>query len=215
MNVLGIGAGGHAKVVIDTLRARGEVTLVGLLDIDPDLHGSFLLGIPVLGDDSYLTKSHDVDAQYFFVGVGCTGDMAPRTKLYGLGIAAGLSPLTVTHPQAVVSSSTDLGVGFTAMAASVVNADAQIGVNVLLNTGAIVEHDCVLGDHVHVATGARLAGAVSVEAGVHVGAGAIVRQEITLGEGAVIGAGAVVIRDVLPNTVVAGVPARVIRSSVK
>jgi len=34
---------------------------------------------------------------------------------------------------------------------------------------------------------------------------------VTIGEGAIVGAGAVVTKDVLPNSVVAGVPAKVIK----
>jgi acetyltransferase-like isoleucine patch superfamily enzyme len=44
-----------------------------------------------------------------------------------------------------------------------------------------------------------------------IGAGAIILPNVTIGEGAVIGAGAVVIEDVPPYTVVAGVPAKIIR----
>ncbi len=44
-----------------------------------------------------------------------------------------------------------------------------------------------------------------------IGAGAILLPGVNIGEGAVVGAGAVVNRDVPPWTVVAGVPARVIR----
>ena len=46
---------------------------------------------------------------------------------------------------------------------------------------------------------------------VQVGVGARVLGGITIGDGAIIGANAVVVKDVPPNCVVAGVPARIIR----
>jgi len=88
-----------------------------------------------------------------------------------------------------------------------------LGVNVIINSGAVVEHDCVVGDHVHVATGAHLAGAVRIGAGAHIGIGATVKQGIAIGANAVVGAGAVVVKDVLPDTLVVGVPARLFRKS--
>jgi acetyltransferase-like isoleucine patch superfamily enzyme len=47
---------------------------------------------------------------------------------------------------------------------------------------------------------------------VWIGAGATVLQGVTVGDDAVVAAGAVVTRDVPPATLVAGVPARVVRS---
>ncbi|MFD2167798.1 DapH/DapD/GlmU-related protein [Thalassotalea euphylliae] len=47
-----------------------------------------------------------------------------------------------------------------------------------------------------------------------IGAGVIVLQGVTIGEGAVVAAGAVVNKDVMPNTVVGGVPAKVIKEVV-
>jgi acetyltransferase-like isoleucine patch superfamily enzyme len=45
-----------------------------------------------------------------------------------------------------------------------------------------------------------------------IGSGAIILAGVTIGEGALVGAGAVVTRDVAPGAVVAGVPARLLRS---
>jgi acetyltransferase-like isoleucine patch superfamily enzyme len=50
-----------------------------------------------------------------------------------------------------------------------------------------------------------------VRRGASVGSGAVIMGGVTVGEGALVGAGAVVTRDVAPNTVVAGVPARLMR----
>jgi len=45
-----------------------------------------------------------------------------------------------------------------------------------------------------------------------IGAGAVILPGVTIGEGAMVGAGAVVTKDVAPRTIVAGNPARVIRT---
>jgi acetyltransferase-like isoleucine patch superfamily enzyme len=51
-----------------------------------------------------------------------------------------------------------------------------------------------------------------IRRGASIGSGAAVLCGVTIGEGALIGAGAVVTRDVAPGAVVAGVPARLVRS---
>ncbi len=55
-------------------------------------------------------------------------------------------------------------------------------------------------------------GPIVVEEDAWIGAGAILFPRVTIGRGAIVGAGAVVRADVPPYTVVAGVPARVIRT---
>ncbi len=47
---------------------------------------------------------------------------------------------------------------------------------------------------------------------VWIGSGVIVTPGVTIGDGAIVAAGAVVTKDVAPNTIVAGVPARFIRN---
>jgi len=52
---------------------------------------------------------------------------------------------------------------------------------------------------------------ITIEDDVWIGAAAVITDGVTVGKGAVVAAGAVVTKDVPPHTVVAGVPARVIR----
>jgi UDP-2-acetamido-3-amino-2,3-dideoxy-glucuronate N-acetyltransferase len=51
-----------------------------------------------------------------------------------------------------------------------------------------------------------------VKKGASIGSGAVIVAGVTIGENAIVGAGAVVTRDVPPNTVVAGVPAKKLRT---
>jgi len=50
-----------------------------------------------------------------------------------------------------------------------------------------------------------------IRKGASIGSGAVIMCGVTVGEQAIIGAGAVVTKDVPPDTIVAGVPARVLR----
>lgn len=210
--VLGLGAGGHAKVVLDILAAAGGFDVVGLLDPRRELWASEVYGVPVLGADELLDAHYDDGVRHVFVGLGSGSDTRPRRRLYELAVAQGFDVVSAVDPTAAVSPSVRIGRGVTIMPRAVVNADTLLGDDVIVNTGAIVEHDCRLGDHVHVASGATLASGVVVEDGAHVGAGATVIQGIRIGCGSVVGAGAVVVHDVDESAVVAGVPARKLRS---
>ena len=211
MRVIGLGAGGHAKVVIEILRLIGGYELAGLLDPKQELWGTEVLGVPVLGDDSLLPELYNQGVHHAFIGLGTTGDTQPRRQLYEKARRQGFQIVHAIHPQAVIAPSVEIGHGPTIMAGAVINAAARLGDNVIVNTGAIVEHDCVIGDHVHIATGARLASGVHVGEGTHIGLGASIRQCIHIGRNAIVGAGAVVVDDVPDSVVVIGVPARILK----
>lgn len=208
--VVGVGAGGHAKVVVEILRKLASFEIVALLDRRQELWGTKVLGIEVLGDDRQLPEVIQLGVRHAFLGLGGTGDTAPRTALYEKVRGLGFQLVRAIHPQTSISQSAVIGDGPTIMAGAVINADARLGDNVIVNTGAIVEHDCNIGDHVHIATGACLSGAVSVGRGSHIGLGARVRQAISIGENSVVGAGAVVVSDVPDNVVVVGAPAKIL-----
>jgi sugar O-acyltransferase (sialic acid O-acetyltransferase NeuD family) len=208
--VLGLGAGGHAKVVIEILQLDGSYEMVGLLDPNIELRGRSVLEVPVLGDDTQLQPLYQQGIRHAFIGVGSVGDTTSRQRLYHLASTHGMQLVNAIHPSAVIAPSAIIGQGVTIMPNAVVHTCATLGANVVVNTAAVVEHDCVIGDHVHIASGACLASTVQVGEGAHIGLGAAIRQCQRIGRHAIVAAGAVVVNDVPDHAVVAGVPARII-----
>jgi UDP-perosamine 4-acetyltransferase len=211
IRVIGMGAGGHAKVVLDILQVTGDCELVGLLDASRLLWEKTIMGVPVLGGDEMLAELRGQDVTHAFIGVSSTGDTRPRQQLYKRLHQYGFELVNAVHPRAIIADSVRMRQGVTIMAGCVVNVHARLGANVVINTGSIIEHDCVIGDHAFIGPGARLGGTVEIDTGAHIGIGATLLQNLRIGKNAVVGAGAVVLEDVPDNTVVVGVPARVIK----
>lgn len=208
IKVVGVGAGGHAKVIIDILSYLPRVQVVGLVELATRLFGETIEGSLILGDDDLLPQLLAEGVGSAFIGIGGVGDNFPRAEAYARILKLGFDPITAIHPRAVMARSAKLGRGVTIMAGVVVNPAAVIGDNVILNSQCTVEHDCVIGDHVHIAPGATLSGAVEVGRLSHIGTGASIRQGVRIGERVVVGVGSVVIKDVPDGMVVVGAPAR-------
>ncbi|HKC27620.1 MAG TPA: serine O-acetyltransferase [Jatrophihabitans sp.] len=86
-----------------------------------------------------------------------------------------------------------------------------IGPDVVIGARARIYQGVTLGEPVHVGGGRWTAPRVGDD--VVIGAHAVVLGAVTIGDGATIGANSVVTADVAPRTVVAGVPARVVRET--
>ncbi|WP_238402493.1 sugar O-acetyltransferase [Cellulomonas sp. H30R-01] len=86
---------------------------------------------------------------------------------------------------------------------------------IAIGDGSLIGHGCTVVTLNHASDPARrgdmLPAPVVIGRKVWLGAAVTVVPGVTIGDGAIVGAGAVVTRDVPPDTVVAGVPARVLR----
>ncbi|WIG99148.1 serine acetyltransferase [Myxococcus sp. SDU36] len=85
------------------------------------------------------------------------------------------------------------------------------GIGVVIHRAARIGRHCLISQQVTIGGRSGIEGAPVIGDYVRMGAGAKILGNIHIGDFAVIGANAVVVKDVAPGTVVAGVPARVIR----
>jgi len=80
-----------------------------------------------------------------------------------------------------------------------------------LNVNSVIDHECTIGNGVHLMGSCYLAGRVHVEDYASIGANATILPDIKIGKNAIIGAGSVVTKNVKPNEVVIGNPAKLYR----
>lgn len=204
MDVLIIGAGGHGKVVLDILRAAGDVNPVGFIDADASLAGTTVAGLEVLGGPNLLPKLR----KKYSHAIVAIGDNRARRRYAAAAREAGFELINAIHPAASVSRSATMGKNVVVSAGAVICTEAQVADSVIINTSAVVDHECVVGEAAHICPGALLAGRVRVGEEAFVGLGAKVIQCLCVGEHAIVGAGAVVIADVPDHLTVVGIPAR-------
>lgn len=192
------GAGGHARVVIDTLLDL-DIEINGIFDDHSDLVS--VNGFDVLGD--YDENEFTEDLMIISVGDNLTRRKLALKSRHAYG--------TVVHPSAICSRHTSLGDGTVILHNTVVQTGVKIGKHCILNTSSSVDHDTELGDFVHISPKVTLCDRVKVGEGTHIGAGATVIPQINIGKWCVIGAGAVITQNLPDYSLVVGVPGKVIR----
>ena len=124
------------------------------------------------------------------------------------------------EPGAIIRDQVEIGDGAVIMMGAILNIGAVVGKGTMIDMGAVLGGRATVGENCHVGAGAVLAGVIEpasatpvvIEDNVLIGANAVILEGVRVGRGAVVAAGAVVIADVPPETVVAGVPAKVIKA---
>ncbi|MFA5636084.1 MAG: 2,3,4,5-tetrahydropyridine-2,6-dicarboxylate N-acetyltransferase [Anaerovoracaceae bacterium] len=125
------------------------------------------------------------------------------------------------EPGAIIRSPVTIGDHAIIMMGAVINIGAIIGRNTMIDMNAVLGARVTVGENCHIGAGAILAGVlepmsqdpVIIEDNVLIGANAVVLEGLRVGKGAVVAAGAVVISHVPGGTVVAGVPAKIIKKA--
>jgi 2,3,4,5-tetrahydropyridine-2,6-dicarboxylate N-acetyltransferase len=124
------------------------------------------------------------------------------------------------EPGAIIRDQVSIGAQAIVMMGAVINIGASIGERTMIDMNAVVGARAVIGASCHIGAGAVVAGVleppskqpVVIEDEVLIGANAVILEGVRVGRGAVVAAGAIVTQDVPKGVVVAGSPARVIKT---
>jgi len=199
-----IGAGGHAKVIVDIIFMNNQ-TVNGVWDDDLT---RMLFHMPVSGTVDELIENDD--NLPIIIAIGRNAERISIANRLGVRTYG-----TIIHPSSVVSTFSKIGCGVVLMANTTINASTKIGDHTIINTNCSVDHDCIVGAFVHLSPHVAIAGNVTIGYGSHLGTNATVLPGVQIGKFATIGAGAVVVKDVPDYAVVIGNPGRIIKYNTK
>jgi sugar O-acyltransferase (sialic acid O-acetyltransferase NeuD family) len=207
--IIGARADGHAKVVLEILKAGKKYEVVGFIDDDASKLGAEIKGLKVIGNTDELAifkKSLGVEC-----AMAAIGNNPLRRKLSQKIIDSGLELINAIHPTAYFDPDVEIGNGCYIGQGVIVVTGTKIGNSVNIHTGATIDHDNIIEDGANLGPGVHTAGRVKIGRDAFLGTGAIVIPDGYVGERSVIGAGSVVLKHIPSNVTAVGIPANVIK----
>lgn len=207
-----VGAGGAASEALWVCRRHNEsgksqqFEIVGFADDNPELGGSMLEGVPILGTTAQIARKFEASGVYFHCAIGSN---RARQRVSRSLEAAGMVPLALIDPTAIVAPTATVGAGTYVGPLSIIAPFAKVGRHVLINTHVGVGHHASVGDYAQLCPGVRVNGGCKIDTAAFLGSNVSVHPGLSIGEGASIGANSFVIRSVKPRFSMLGVPARI------
>jgi sugar O-acyltransferase (sialic acid O-acetyltransferase NeuD family) len=193
-----IGAGGHARVVIDTALSCGYQN-ISIIDLNFNGQWEEILGIQVSGNMDVLDS---LNSKNLFLAIG---DNSKRKELYTKLQNQTFQFPSLIHPKSFVSDYSKIMDGTLVMNGAQINAASTIGKCSIINTSATIDHECTLGDFTHIGPGANIAGRAEIGDMSFIGIGSSVIQNISIGRNVIIGANSTVIENIGDNQKYVGV----------
>nr|WP_299341988.1 NeuD/PglB/VioB family sugar acetyltransferase [Allomuricauda sp.] len=209
-NIVLIGAGGHAKVIMDIVERENKYVIVGLIDSFKK-KGDKILDYEIIGNENELSElmvEHNFDSGIIAIGNNWT------RKIFHKKISTehpDFKFVSAVHPKSIIGKNCVIGYGTVIMPGVVVNSDAVIKNFCIVNTSASVGHDSFMENYSSLAPKSALGGGVKIGKCTAVGMGAMVLQTLTIGDNCIIGACSLVNKNVSKGQMIYGVPGKVIR----
>ena len=203
------GAKGFAKELLEVVyQADNQVKLAFFDNVSADLPSRLYARYPVLRtlEEAQAWLAQD---NRFVLGVG--RPQVRRLLAKQLRSCGGVLTSVVSPKATIGAFGNSLGTGCTIMTGVVLTSDITLGEGVLLNLNCTIGHDSVIEDYCELSPGVHVSGHVELGENCVLGTGAVVLPGVKIGANSTIGAGSVVTKDIEPDVVAVGMPAKVIK----
>jgi sugar O-acyltransferase (sialic acid O-acetyltransferase NeuD family) len=204
-----IGAKGFAKEVLEIVFQLNQLENLAFYDdVNDCVSGHLFDRFPILKTtEEALTYFKTMDNR-FTIGIG---NPVLRKKLYEKFTALG-GVFTSTISQTNIGNyDVSIGLGSNILGGVTISNSVRIGMGSLLYYNSIITHDCIIGDFVEISPAATILGRCNIGNYCHIGANATILPDVRIGNNVIIGAGSVVTKDIPDNSLVVGVPGKVIK----
>lgn len=201
-----IGDGGHANVLIDIIESSTDYNIIGLTSKESSNGSRY--GYPILGDDNVIDLYLSRGLTNIAIGVGAYMDNTYRDSLFHKMRKKGLNVVNLIHKSSHLGRNVKFGCGAVIFPGVILNSNVTVGNNVIIATGSTVDHDSIIEDSVLISAGVTVGAATKIGQRVLIALGAKLISHVEVAESTLIGAGAVVVKDIKISGKYFGIPAK-------
>ncbi len=211
-----IGAKGFAKELLEVLVSDRynytEENLFFFDDITEDLPEYLFGKFKIINSITEVKTIFKTISNSFCLGLGNPKNREILTKNF-LNLGGELTSI-ISKKSEIGTFETKIGIGTTILGAAYITNNVIIGQGSLIYMNTSITHDVIIGNYVQISPGVSILGRSVVGDSTLIGSNAVILPDLKVGSNCVIGAGTIVTKDIPDNSVVVGIPGKVIKNIV-
>jgi sugar O-acyltransferase (sialic acid O-acetyltransferase NeuD family) len=196
--VIVLGAGGHAKVIIDILSQR-KIKILGVATLNNSKVENYKFKNFT---DEEVIANFDSEEINLVNGLGSLPNDNKRYELSKKYLDSGYKFISIIHTSSIISKNTKILDGAQIMAGAIIGPGTNIGEGTIVNTQSSIDHDCEIKNYSHICPGVVCSGNVRVGSFVHISTGVSIINNINIGDNSIIYPGVTLAKDVPKNSIV-------------
>lgn len=205
-----IGAKGFAKEVLEVLFQNNQLENLAFFDdVNDNVNGKLYNQFAVYKTLNEVEHHFKNISNKFTIGIG---NPVLRKKMCDKFTSLGGTLISTISPKANLGSfDVNIGVGSNVLDGVVFSNSTKIGMCCIIYYNSIITHDCILGDFVEVSPSVTFLGRSQVGSYSQIGSNATILPDVKIGKNVIVGAGSVVTKNIPDNSMVVGIPAKIIK----